>query len=161
MELEGFKTITYNENKMKSSERAEEIASWYLTNDVDLYFSAKKFGRNRSIEVAFFFKNGDKYYQHNISPYIHYKMPYHITIPPETDFFAINIRFRFDVSYFHVGIDCERIKFAYKYYKKIKEDHSFEVGSFVKYDKGYRFFPNTNFFPNEEFFEAGKQVILI
>lgn len=145
--LDGFKTITYNDKSMKSGERAEEIASWYLTENISLYFLAKHFGLKRPINVELFFKRNGEWYKHHVSySFLNDKDSYNLPILTNVELVSIRIRFLSNVSYFHIGIECEGIKFAYKHYKRKVQDDIFELGTFAKYDdKGYRFFPNTNF----------------
>lgn len=100
----------------------------------------------RKIKVEYYILKDDEVLFNHQVPFSNKNQPYYLTIPNiKFDAFVINFTFLEDVSYFHIGLNCEDIKFAYKHFKNMKMGSSFEVGSFIPYEKGYRFFPNTSF----------------
>lgn len=149
-DLDGYKIITYDNRKMKTTatNRAEEFASWYLTSNVDLSFLAKK-GKIKSVDMEikyFILKDGKTIFHHKIPFFNWNKHPYYLQIPDiEFDAFVINAIFLYDVNYFHIGLNCEDIKFAYRYFKEMEAGSKYELGSFIPYERGYRFFSNRHF----------------
>lgn len=146
-DLDSYKTITYDNRKMKTTvtNRAEEFASWYLTPNVNLLFSSKKYGKKRNMVIEFIFiKNEKVINKHQMFNKENFVFPFTI---PDVDFDALAICgiFQTSASYFHIGLDCEDIKFAYRYFKEMEAGSKYEFGSFIPYERGYRFFPNTHF----------------
>lgn len=147
--LKGYKTITYGRFGMKTKKEAEDFASWYLTKNIDLYFLAKRGIKTINMEIEFVILRDEKiFFRHKI-PWFYWNgyYPYNLyfLFDIEFDAFVINAIFPYNVNYFHIAINCEDIKFAYKHYENKKSSSKFELGSFMKYEKGFRFFPNTHF----------------
>ncbi len=145
-DLNGYKIIRYTKSGLKSDKKSEDLASWYLTSNIDLNFISKRNIKNIKLGIEFsIIKDGNIEKTYSIS-----NQNYFLTIPnKEFDAIVVTCFFENDANYSCIALNCEDIKFAYEFYRDFKRYSKFELGSFVPYKKeygtSYRFFPCTHF----------------